>query len=423
MLATIFMLQGNEIAADEITYTITGRIEVSDDINYPNPWALEYGSTDTPYSISMTFEDREYQYTNNNNYGDTINIYSYLSNSGFIRGEMTLGEETAPIDTSSSYSFYMRFAEEFPEDSQTFNLVNSTFPVKLRGSRYLVNLLATLKLAAFDFSGGTSKLPELSLGESDFYRNDGKFGAYTYVTTSITCSCNAIPETNAGPDQIVDCTSSDGAAVTLDGTASFDPDGDELTYEWSVPNGVVLDDPMSPTPAGIFPIGITTATLTVTDGNGGLDVDDVKIEVVDETTPEVATTTDIGAIWPPNHDMIPVTVYVYATDNCTQPESLLLGSVTIQSSEPDDAEGNSDGETTGDVDGQDGFSAPVDVTDLLTYDPETESFIGIVWLRAERDGEGPGRTYSINAIVLDSHNNFAESSCVVVVPHDRRKKK
>ncbi len=420
VFAILLMLYGNEIAADEITYTITGRIVVSEDTSYPNPWALEYGSSDTPYTITMTFEDREYPYASTG-YGEAINIYASTPNSGFLYGEMTLGEETAQIDTN--YSLYMRFAEEFPIDSQTFNLVNSTFRVRLRGKSNLVGVLAALNQAAFDFSGGTSKLPELSLGEDDFYRNDGRFGAYTYVTTSITCNCNTIPEANAGPDQVVDCTNSDGAVVTLNATASFDPDGDELTYEWSVPNGVVLDVPTSPTPTGIFPIGITTATLTVTDGNGGLDVDDVVVTVVDQTPPEVVCTTSVAAIWPPNHKMIPVMIYVDATDHCTNPEDLILGLVTVESNEPDDAEGLGDGETTGDVDGQDGFTAPVDVTDLLTYNPETASFEGLVLLRAERNGEGVGRSYSINTTVIDSSNNIADTSCVVVVPHDRRKQK
>ena len=41
---------------------------------------------------------------------------------------------------------------------------------------------------------------------------------------------NAPPVANAGPDQTVECTSTAGATVTLDGTASSDSDDDNLTY-------------------------------------------------------------------------------------------------------------------------------------------------------------------------------------------------
>ena len=41
---------------------------------------------------------------------------------------------------------------------------------------------------------------------------------------------------NAGPDQTVEA----GAPLTLDGSASYDPDGDPLTYEWKDAIGVVV---------------------------------------------------------------------------------------------------------------------------------------------------------------------------------------
>ncbi len=230
---------------------------------------------------------------------------------------------------------------------------------------------------------------------------------------------NSDPIANAGPDQEIECTNPNGELVTLDGTGSSDPDGDSISYQWSVPASILLDDPTSATPTGLFPIGITLATLTVTDGKGGVDVDDVQITVVDTIPPEVACTTDVMALWPPNHNMQNVQVFVDATDNCTNPENLILLSVTASSSEPDDAQGNGDGSTTGDVNGSDGFTAPVDVTSSFAYNASTASFEGNVSLRAERAGSGSGRTYTFTADVLDNLGNLAQASCVVVVPQNK----
>jgi hypothetical protein len=54
------------------------------------------------------------------------------------------------------------------------------------------------------------------------------------------------PIANAGPDQTVD----ERTTVTLDGTASFDPDGERLAYSWVQTAGtpVSLSDPASPAP-------------------------------------------------------------------------------------------------------------------------------------------------------------------------------
>ena len=226
---------------------------------------------------------------------------------------------------------------------------------------------------------------------------------------------NANPIAEAGGDHVIECRSSAGAAVTLAGSAN-DPDGDALTFTWDVPAGIVLDDPLSPTPTGIFPIGITTATLTITDGNGGLDVDDAIITVEDTTPPEVACTTDLAALWPPNHQLVEIGIFIDATDACAAPEDLVLLSVTISSNEPDNALG--DGDTGGDVDGMDGYTSAVDVTPSFTFNDLTNSFEGSLSLRAERDGAGTGRTYTIEAVVIDTWFNLASTSCVVVVPHE-----
>jgi len=49
--------------------------------------------------------------------------------------------------------------------------------------------------------------------------------------------CNACPTAVAGPPQTVECSGDGEAAVTLDGSASTDPDGDPLDHDWSIDGG------------------------------------------------------------------------------------------------------------------------------------------------------------------------------------------
>jgi hypothetical protein len=96
---------------------------------------------------------------------------------------------------------------------------------------------------------------------------------------------NTSPVADAGLDQ----TGQSGAVIDLDGSSSFDPDGDELAYEWvfsGLPSGSAAtllndfrEDPQFYADvAGIYEVELTvddgalfdsdTLTVTVTDSNG-----------------------------------------------------------------------------------------------------------------------------------------------------------
>lgn len=240
---------------------------------------------------------------------------------------------------------------------------------------------------------------------------------YAYYANTVRLDyvpCNEDPVADAGPDQTAECAGL-LTTVQLDGSASSDPDGDTLSYEWAAPVGVTLDDPNIASPSGDFPIGPSLLTLTVADGNGGVSCDDVLIIIQDTTAPVVVCTTDVIALHAPNHTMRTVQIGVAVTEECSD----FALSCEVSSSEPDDA--NGDGAFTGDVDGLDGYTLPVTVD--LTFDAASNAFIGEVELRAERDGAESGRSYSIVCDVADFAGNVSSASCVVVVPHDRRKAK
>jgi hypothetical protein len=80
--------------------------------------------------------------------------------------------------------------------------------------------------------------------------------------------------------------------------------------------------------------------------------------------------------------------------------TVLLASAT--SSEPDDAPGNNDGATTGDIQGAD-IGTP-DVALLL---------------RSERGGKGPGRVYTLTYRAQDRSGNTTSGSATVTVPQDQ----
>ena len=73
----------------------------------------------------------------------------------------------------------------------------------------------------------------------------------THVLGVIALGGNLVvfPEADAGPDQTVD----EGTTVYLDGTNSYDPGGSELTFTWTAPSSIILDDIHSPTPSFVAP--------------------------------------------------------------------------------------------------------------------------------------------------------------------------
>ena len=87
------------------------------------------------------------------------------------------------------------------------------------------------------------------------------------------------PVADAGPDQTVD----EGDFVQLDGSGSYDPEGLTLTYSWTVPAQITLDDPAIIDPSFTAPLvtqdEVFPIELLVYDGNSWSEPDTVFITV------------------------------------------------------------------------------------------------------------------------------------------------
>lgn len=217
--------------------------------------------------------------------------------------------------------------------------------------------------------------------------------SWAFLENPVTC--------DAGPAQVVECAG-EPTAVLLD-SASFTQEGNALLHRWSSPDSAVaFDDTTLESPTMILP-GPGTYLVSLDVGIGPYTATcETQVEVIDTAPPILdGLSVDPDVLWPPNHRLVPVTVSVDVEDACDPEPEIRL--VSVVSDEPDDATGVGDGNTTGDVQG----------AALGTDDRE-------VMLRAERDGTGDGRTYTLTYEVVDASGNATTASATVRVPHDVR---
>lgn len=112
------------------------------------------------------------------------------------------------------------------------------------------------------------------------------FGATGQVSVqiSVVAPTNQPPVAHAGPDQThVDTDNNGTHQVTLDGSASSDPDGTIDSYLWlSGPSGnqTTLVSAAEPVVEVTLPVGIHDITLVVTDNDGGSAADNLRVTIL-----------------------------------------------------------------------------------------------------------------------------------------------
>ncbi|HYS04624.1 MAG TPA: FG-GAP-like repeat-containing protein [Candidatus Dormibacteraeota bacterium] len=197
----------------------------------------------------------------------------------------------------------------------------------------------------------------------------------------------------------VECQAAGASTVTLDGSLSGPPGSGAVitSYDWFTNFGQPTERLLGSGPVlqAALPLGPNAVTLRVTGLGGATSTGTVAITVRDTAPPVLTLAADPALLWPPNHRLVPVRAVWQVADRCDPSPRARL--VDVQSSEPDDAPGEGDGRTTGDI-------ALTGETGLL--------------LRAERSADGTGRTYQIIYAATDASGNGSSALAVVTVPHD-----
>ncbi len=117
---------------------------------------------------------------------------------------------------------------------------------------------------------------------------------------------NLPPVADAGADQTVACAGAGLTPVTLDGSGSFDPEGQPLTYAWTGPFPEGGGTATGVAPAVSLPLGSSSIALVVSDGELESDPDTVEVTVavgLAGLLPPLAALVPAGQVPPlPGHD-------------------------------------------------------------------------------------------------------------------------
>jgi hypothetical protein len=174
-------------------------------------------------------------------------------------------------------------------------------------------------------------------------------------------------------------TSAAGAVGTFTATASDLVDG-------SVP--VTCAPPSGST----FPLGTTTVVCSASDVHENEASGSFLVHVLDLDPPTIVSlTASPSSIWPPNHQLVVVTVTANVIDNVDATPTVRIYDITCNES-----------------------IAP---GDAVITGPLTAK------LRADRQGNGNGRVYTLHIEAIDDAGNRSIGTVLVTVPHDQSNKR
>ena len=204
-----------------------------------------------------------------------------------------------------------------------------------------------------------------------------------------------------------ECDHQGAAIMPFSASASSDDDStpgtndDIARIDWVLDPGAATERSLG---TGVdlsaaIPLGAHTIEVRVTDRIGAVTAADANVVVTDTVPPALTLAPTPGALFPPNHKMVPVVLNWATVDACDPAPSVHLESIV--SSDPDDEPGGGDGATVDDIQGAEWETAD---TSML--------------LRAERSGGRPDRRYTITLRVEDEAGHATHAAAIVTVPHD-----
>ena len=247
---------------------------------------------------------------------------------------------------------------------------------------------------------------------------DGGLAGSVPVSVAVT-NVNHVPVANAGPSQTVN----ELTPVTLNGSASVDPDLDLLTYAWNQVSGPLVPltgvTTVSPTftAPNVGPGGAAlTFQLLVSDGRASSAPAQVTVNVQDVNDMPVCTAAKAKPklLWPPNHKMVKVKIRGISQGTSRHDD--------------DDEEGDDRHDGQGDRDGQD---VQITITSVTQDEPvnglgdgDTSPDAAVsgnsVLLRAERAGSGNGRVYEVHFTAQKGQGPSCSGSVKVGVPRNKK---
>ena len=199
------------------------------------------------------------------------------------------------------------------------------------------------------------------------------------ISFTVTVVDTTPPVLSLPSDTTLAATSAAGAVGTYAATASDLVDG-------SVPVSC------APPSGSTFPLGTTTVVCTASDTRENEASGSFLIHVVDLDPPTIVSlTASPSSIWPPNNQMVDVTVTANVVDNVDATPTVRIYNITCNES-----------------------IAP---GDAVITGPLTAK------LRAARDGNGSGRVYTLHIEAIDDAGNRSIGTVLVTVPHDQNSRR
>ncbi|HEX8176984.1 MAG TPA: Ig-like domain-containing protein [Pyrinomonadaceae bacterium] len=346
--------------------------------------------------------------------GDTPLTYEWRE------GATVIGT-TAQLSTSLSFgphTLTLKVTDpsgDYSEDTVNVNVVDTSDPLITAPPNVTVNTGAGATTCGAVVSDETLGTPEASDGCSTnvtvtrdgvpsgnnfpvgqtiiTYTADDGHGHTKKAYQTVTVIDNTPPSLSVPSDQEVDAPANSCSASVNPGTASGSDNCGAVTI-----TGVRSDSQPLNAP---YPVGVTTITWTAKDGANNTTTGTQTIKVNDKTAPTIVLTSGTISLSPPNHQYVTFTISQLVSsvsdlcDASVDINDVVISQVT--SDEPEDANGNGDGNTLNDM--------------VIT--PDCKS----LQVRKERSGNGDGRVYTVTLKVKDSSGNVATAVRKIYVPN------